>query len=199
METRLRSRASKPRISALPLVQPSIYSAADAVSEASGWDGACAVVVVVIDRISNSAFEAMHTQKDLLWLLAARGREPATTRRNRTVAKIAKRRIGRPPDERYGRGDIKVPPTTRSRSARIGPDWGDAKPRRINGESRLVRSSSSASSPRCSKVDASKPKTGTPRYWTYATHYHVGTGVSGKLSGERQPARNCLLFAFSSL
>jgi hypothetical protein len=93
-------------------VEPCIYSSADAVSATSGWDGACVVVVadvVVIDFIIRAALDAMHTHRDLAWLLAARGREPTTTRRSRTVAKIAKRRIGRPPDGRYGRGVINVP------------------------------------------------------------------------------------------
>jgi hypothetical protein len=95
-----------------PPVEQTNYSAADAVSTGLGCDGACAVVVaevLVIDFISNSAFVAMQTQMDSFWLAAARGREPTTTRRNRTVAKIAKRRIGRPPDGRYGRGVINVP------------------------------------------------------------------------------------------
>jgi hypothetical protein len=97
---------------AAPAIPPRYYSAADAVSTTCGCDGACVVVeadIVVIDFMSNAAFDAMQTHKDLLWLLTALGREPTTTKRNRTVTKIAKRRIGRPLDGGYGSGVIKVP------------------------------------------------------------------------------------------
>jgi hypothetical protein len=91
-----------------------IYRAADAVSTTCGREGACAVVVVgvlVIDLIKRAALVAMQTHSDFLELLTTRGREAAltTTRTSKKVAKIAKRRIGRPPDGGYGRPVIRVP------------------------------------------------------------------------------------------
>ena len=120
------------------IVEVCIYSAAEAVS--ASWDGACAVVVadvVVIDFIISAARDAMHAHRDLSWLLTARGREPTTTKRNRTVAKIAKRRIGRPPDGGYGGGVIRVPQNYAIERAGIGPNCSDRKPLRINRYTQL--------------------------------------------------------------
>jgi hypothetical protein len=63
----------------------------------------------VIDLISKAALEAMQTQKECFWLALARGLDPTTTNTSKTVAKIAKRRIGRPPDGGYEGGVIRVP------------------------------------------------------------------------------------------
>ena len=94
---------------ALP-VAPCIYLAADAVSARCGRHCARVVVVaaiVLIDFIINAAFDAMQTHMDSLWLPTARGWEPMITKTSRTVTKIAKRRIGRPPDGGFGRVAIK--------------------------------------------------------------------------------------------
>jgi hypothetical protein len=112
-----------------------LHSAAEAVSVREGWDGACAVVepdVVVIDFIISAARDAMHAHRDLSWLLTARGRDPTTTKRSRTVAKIVKRRIGRPPDGGYGGGVIRVPQNYAIERAGIGPNYSHCKPLRIN-------------------------------------------------------------------
>jgi hypothetical protein len=99
------------RTNAAPSVKPPTYSAADAVSPIWASDGARVVVVAVVvnDFMSSSALEAMQTQKDFFWLLAVPGWEPTITKTSKTVAKIAKRRIGRTPDGGYGGGVIKVP------------------------------------------------------------------------------------------
>jgi hypothetical protein len=91
-------------------VTPSIYLAVDAVWVRCGWhDFACAVTaIVLIDFIINAAFDAMQTHMDSRWLSAARGWDSAmTTKTSRKVAKIAKRRKGRPPDGGFGRVAIK--------------------------------------------------------------------------------------------
>jgi hypothetical protein len=85
----------------------------NAVSVRCGWDGVgvfAAATVVVIDFMINAAFEATQTHTDcLLALLAltARGWKPTTIRTTRMVTKIAKRRIGLPPEGGYGSGVIK--------------------------------------------------------------------------------------------
>ena len=69
-----------------------------------------------------AALDAMQAQKECLWLPAADGCEPMTTRTSRTVAKTAKRRMGRPPDGGYGRGVMKVPRDNTIKKARVGPN-----------------------------------------------------------------------------